>query len=93
MANCGQGEQEMPEALESATFIWSTGPGVHQETQTRQLGRLRVESSPWPGASNETIFLVPAGGTKNEKQVYSCPPPLSSRISTPPGPQSSLPVQ
>lgn len=59
MANCGQGEQEMPEALGSATFIWSTGPGAHQEMQTRQLGRLRVGSSPWPSASNETSFLVP----------------------------------
>lgn len=67
MANCGQGEQEMPEALGSATFIWSTGPGAHQEMQTRQLGRLRVGSSPWPSASNETSFLVPAGGTKNKR--------------------------
>ena len=45
MANCGQGEQEMPEALGSATFIWSTGPEAHQETQTRQLGRLQVGST------------------------------------------------
>lgn len=57
----------MPEAPGSATFIRSTGPGAHQETRIRQLGRLRVGSSPWPGASNETSFLVSAGGTKNKR--------------------------
>lgn len=52
----------MPEALGSATFIWSTGPGAQQETQGRQLGRLQVGSSPWPSASNEITCLLESVG-------------------------------
>lgn len=72
----------MPEAPGSATFIRSTGPGAHQETRIRQLGRLRVGSSPWPGASNETSFLVSAGGTKN-KRSKSIPASLLRVLGSP----------
>lgn len=48
MANCGQREQETPEALGSATFIWSAGPGAQQETQGRRWGGYKWDAVPGP---------------------------------------------
>lgn len=46
MANCYQGEQEMPKALGSATFISSAGPGAQEECRENSWGGCKWEAPP-----------------------------------------------